>query len=60
MDREALLLGRPVDWIEADPVVLDPIDLGVVEEDRLAPDDHLRLLRGNLAALYAALATVDE
>ena len=36
-------------------VVLDPIDLGIEEDDRIAPDSYQRLLRFNIDAVYEAL-----
>jgi ABC-type Zn uptake system ZnuABC Zn-binding protein ZnuA len=41
-------------------VVLDPIDLGVVDDGKLAPDSYARLLRANLESLFAALAVANQ
>lgn len=38
----------------AELVVLDPIDLGVVEDGQIAADSYQRLLRRNLEMLYSA------
>ncbi len=43
----------------AELVVLDPLDAGLVEEGRLAPDSYLRLLRTNLDTLYQALRAAN-
>ena len=43
----------------AELVVLDPLDAGLVEDGRLAPDSYLRLLRTNLDTLYQALRAAN-
>ena len=40
-------------------VVLDPLDAGVVQDGRLAPDSYLQLMRANLDALYQALRAAN-
>lgn len=40
-------------------VVLDPLDAGLVEDGRLAPDSYLRVLRANLETLYEALRAAN-
>jgi ABC-type Zn uptake system ZnuABC Zn-binding protein ZnuA len=49
-----------IDAAGAKLVVLDPIDLGVVEGERLLARGYEQLLRSNLESLYSALAVTNE
>jgi ABC-type Zn uptake system ZnuABC Zn-binding protein ZnuA len=41
-------------------VVLDPIDAGIVEDDRLLESSYIDLLRADLESLYAALRAANQ
>jgi len=49
-----------IDAAGARLVVLDPIDLGLVEGERLVAEGFVRSLRANLESLYSTLAVTNE
>jgi ABC-type Zn uptake system ZnuABC Zn-binding protein ZnuA len=52
-------IAEAIEAAGAELVVLDPIDLGIVEDGQIAPDSYQRLLSHNLEVLYSTLARMQ-
>jgi ABC-type Zn uptake system ZnuABC Zn-binding protein ZnuA len=53
-------IAAAIEAADAELAVLDPIDLGIEQDDGAAADSYQRLLRANLETLYSALAAANR